>query len=539
MDPIRALHDHGGREGVRLDPARRAAARIGGPCSRWPAVSTVMLGMSLLLAATRAPAQAQAVGWGLRVWNSAWHQDPFVEVAAGGGHTVARRSNGSVVVWGWNNYEQCNVPALPSGLSYVEVAAGFVHSVARRSDGSVVAWGRGTFGQLSVPALPPGLAYVEVAAGTAHSVARRSDGSVVAWGDNSVGQCTVPALPPGLSYVEVAAGGFHTVARRSDGSVVAWGDNSVVSATCPRCRRDSPTSRSRRVFAHRRAPQRRLGRGLGNNSVGQCNVPALPPGLTYVEVAAGIGTPSRAAATARSWPGGELLRPVQCASAAVRTQLRRSGSRWSVLEFLPSGHTVARRSDGLVVAWGDNTYGECNVPALPPGLAYVEVAAGGDILEPTRRTPQRWLGRGLGQLRLRPVQRASTAARTHLRRGRSGCLAERRAPQRRFGRGLGLYTGTVPVLPPGLAYVAVAAGIRTPSRAAATVRSWPGATTATASAACPHCQQDSATSKLRRVVAHRRAPQRWLGRGLGSEQLRPVQRARTAARTHLRRRRSG
>jgi hypothetical protein len=40
-------------------------------------------------------------------------------------------------------------------------------------------------------------------------------------------------------------------------------------------------------------------------------------------------------------------------------------------------HTVARRSDGAVVAWGLNDYGQCNVPAPPAGVSYVEVAAGG------------------------------------------------------------------------------------------------------------------------------------------------------------------
>jgi len=40
-------------------------------------------------------------------------------------------------------------------------------------------------------------------------------------------------------------------------------------------------------------------------------------------------------------------------------------------------HTIARRSDGEVVAWGRNTDGQCDVPALPAGKHYVEVAAGG------------------------------------------------------------------------------------------------------------------------------------------------------------------
>jgi len=171
----------------------------------------------------------------------------YVEVAAGGGHSVARRSDGSAVAWGSNAYGQSNVPSLPAGLTYAELAAGNWHTVARLSDGQVVAWGRNDYGQCNVPALPGGLSYVEVAAGDEHTVARLSDGQVVAWGRNDYSQCNVPALPAGHSYLEVAAGGFHTIARRSDGQVVAW----------------------------------------GRNDFGQCNVPALPAGLSYVEIAGG------------------------------------------------------------------------------------------------------------------------------------------------------------------------------------------------------------------------------------------------------------
>jgi hypothetical protein len=112
----------------------------------------------------------------------------------------------------------------------VEVDTGEFHSMARRSDGSVVAWGENSSGQCDVPALPAGLTYVEIAGGGYHSLARRSDGSVVAWGSNAYGQCNVPPLPAGLSCVELAAGGDRSAARLSDGSVVVWGASTSVPA---------------------------------------------------------------------------------------------------------------------------------------------------------------------------------------------------------------------------------------------------------------------------------------------------------------------
>lgn len=42
---------------------------------------------------------------------------------------------------------------------------------------------------------------------------------------------------------------------------------------------------------------------------------------------------------------------------------------------LGSGHGLLLLSDGQVMAWGDNSHGECNVPALPPGTSYIAIAA--------------------------------------------------------------------------------------------------------------------------------------------------------------------
>ena len=140
-----------------------------------------------------------------------------IALAAGSGHNLALKSDGTVVAWGANGYGQST---LPDGLAEVTgVAAGAWHSLALMRDGSVAAWGNNDVGQTSVPA---GLSeVVAIAAGGFHNLALRRDGTVVAWGSNACGQAAVPADLTGV--VAVAAGGFHSLALKSDGTVVAWG----------------------------------------------------------------------------------------------------------------------------------------------------------------------------------------------------------------------------------------------------------------------------------------------------------------------------
>ena len=71
-------------------------------------------------------------------------QSGVVAIAAGGDHTVALKSNGSVVAWGVNNSGQRTVPvAAKSGVT--AIAAGGSHTVALKTNGAVVAWGADNF----------------------------------------------------------------------------------------------------------------------------------------------------------------------------------------------------------------------------------------------------------------------------------------------------------------------------------------------------------------------------------------------------------
>ena len=191
-----------------------------------------------------------------------------VVAIAMGAHSLALCSDGTVAAWGRNFYGQLgnnsttnsSVPVAVAftgaltGKTVVAVAAGGSHSVALCSDGTLTAWGYNAYGQLgnnsttdsfvpvavNLTGVLSGKTVVSVAAGQYHSIALCSDGTVAAWGYNASGQLgnnsttnsTVPVavnltgVLSGKTVVAVAAGGSHSVALCSDGTLAAWGRNS-------------------------------------------------------------------------------------------------------------------------------------------------------------------------------------------------------------------------------------------------------------------------------------------------------------------------
>jgi len=181
----------------------------------------------------------------------------FVEISAGVAFSLARKADGSVWSWGDNTLGNLgdntvtskSSPVLVVGShSFVEISAnktnisGSVVSLARKADGSVWAWGYNEYGMLgdntivykSSPVLVVGNhSFVEISAGGEHSLARKADGSVWAWGvnngrlgDNTDTYRSSPVLAVGNhSFSEISGGYNFSLAKKSDGTAWGWGDN--------------------------------------------------------------------------------------------------------------------------------------------------------------------------------------------------------------------------------------------------------------------------------------------------------------------------
>jgi parallel beta-helix repeat protein len=294
--------------------------------------------------------------------------------------------------WGFNLSQLTNTsPSLllsnviPSQSGFYSVTVtnqfGAISSTGRVSvfqpESQIMAWGDDTGGQIDVPTNLCDA--VAVAGGEYHSIAIRHDGSLVGWGLDDEGQIDVPTNS--LPFVVVAAGANHNLAIAEDGSIVAWGldDSGQV---------DVPTSVSSvlSVAAGDSHSLALLSSGIviawGDNTYGQTTLPLVLTGYWWYDWRYDWyytpPEPALAIAAGNNHSLALLTNGLVVAWGDNSFGQATPPSNLSNVVAVTAGylHSVALRSNGTVVAWGDDSFGQTNVPA---GLSNVVAIAAGDF----------------------------------------------------------------------------------------------------------------------------------------------------------------
>ncbi|MGH9321358.1 MAG: chitobiase/beta-hexosaminidase C-terminal domain-containing protein, partial [Vicinamibacteria bacterium] len=190
----------------------------------------------------------------------------IIAVAAGGFHTLALKSDGTVFSYGRNDEGQLGTDDAPadhpapvpvvglSGATITAIDAGLRHSILLDSNGRVWTFGANDVGQLGVGTTPaqspipleveflPDETVTAIAAGEKHNLALTSDLDLYAWGQNSGGELgdgttTMRSTPVAVKTKEgsqstgmtkvfsIGAGYRHSFAVRADGSLWGFGSN--------------------------------------------------------------------------------------------------------------------------------------------------------------------------------------------------------------------------------------------------------------------------------------------------------------------------
>jgi alpha-tubulin suppressor-like RCC1 family protein len=178
----------------------------------------------------------------------------IVAIAAGNTHSMALKADGTILSWGNNSSGQLGVGSHNSPLmtpvkvsnatNIIAISAGTYHSLALKSNGSLMGWGSDEFGQLGKPSTldrtytPETISIdnnnAQISAGNDVSMVLKLNGSLFSWGTNSYGQLGIGSVSSGGvatathvtdNIVSMSAGGYHSLALKPDGTMSSWGGN--------------------------------------------------------------------------------------------------------------------------------------------------------------------------------------------------------------------------------------------------------------------------------------------------------------------------
>jgi len=286
-------------------------------------------------------------------------------IAMGAFHSCALLTGGTVKCWGrdtdgqlGNGDETTADSATPVDVTGIttatSLALGYIHSCALLTDGTVKCWGYNDYGNLGDGTRTASPTPVDVkdittatsiASGRHHACALLTDGTIKCWGHNADGpigngvvsrEQTTPVAVTGITTAtSIAAGGWHTCALLTDGTMMCWGWNNKGQLGY-----ETPTDDDSRTPGIVSSITTATATSIGLGGYHSCVL--LTDG------------------TVKCWGDdyyGQLGNGDET-TADSATPVDVSGITTATSIALGHGHACALLTDGAVMCWGHNFYGQ-------------------------------------------------------------------------------------------------------------------------------------------------------------------------------------
>ena len=302
------------------------------------------------------------------------------QVACGSVHTTAIKTDGTLWVWGFNQYgglgdntvvsKSSPVQTITGGTNWKQVDCSRFFTAAIKTDGTLWTWGINQYGQLGdntivfksspVQTIAGGTNWKQVACGQFHTTAIKTDGTLWTWGSDQYGQLgdstivskssPVQTIAGGTNWKQVSCGYDHTAAIKTDGTLWTWGYNNYGQ--------------------------------LGDNTIAYKSSPVqtIAGGTKWKQVACGSYHTAAIKTDGTLWlwgydNSGQLGDNTRTNKSSL-VQTIAGGTNWKQVAC-GSVHTTAIKTDGTLWSWGFNNSGQLGDNTVIAKSSPVQTIAGG------------------------------------------------------------------------------------------------------------------------------------------------------------------